>query len=474
MRARSTSRSTSRRSSIGAAVAILAWIRWRDTGETGRPVRELRVRRADRHQRPDDRDRHRAARRQTSGWPRSQPGEAPIYLWTLTRAAVAALLVIGAARSLRREPPPLPPTFLEIVPAVGPRAGRGHAVRPRGDPAAGARRRSVRPERAARRSAPLRRLDRRSCSSRSRSSSASSSPRSCSAACTSATGSCPTRSCRRGSSWPPSASCTSRSTRSSRPGIVTSTDALRLVFYAILVMGIQAELGADFAALRRANAELKRLREVDAANATLAERTRLAREIHDGLAQDLWYAKLKQGRLTQNESLDAEAQDDRRRGPRRHRLGPGRGAPGGHGDARRPVGGVEPRGGAPLVRRGLRRPVRRARRVRGRGHAPAPAAADRGRGPAHRPGGAQQRPPPRRCHARAGPDRARRPDLARSRSPTMGAGSTRPPCPPERYGLRGMRERAELVGAVAGHPVAPPGRDDGSPSKSRPRRSPRA
>ena len=90
-------------------------------------------------------------------------------------------------------------------------------------------------------------------------------------------------------------------------GIVTSTDALRLVFYAILVMGIQAEIGGDFAALRRANAELNRLREVDAANATLAERTRLAREIHDGLAQDLWYAKLKQGRLTQNESLDAEA-----------------------------------------------------------------------------------------------------------------------------------------------------------------------
>ena len=90
-------------------------------------------------------------------------------------------------------------------------------------------------------------------------------------------------------------------------GIVTSTDALRLVFYIILVLGIQAEIGGDFTALRRANAELSRLREVDAANATLAERTRLAREIHDGLAQDLWYAKLKQGRLTQNESLDSEA-----------------------------------------------------------------------------------------------------------------------------------------------------------------------
>src|SRR4029453_7163054 len=90
-------------------------------------------------------------------------------------------------------------------------------------------------------------------------------------------------------------------------GIVTSTDALRLAFYVILVLGIQAEIGADFSALRHANAELSRLREVDAANAALAERTRLAREIHDGLAQDLWYAKLKQGRLTQNDSLDLEA-----------------------------------------------------------------------------------------------------------------------------------------------------------------------
>jgi signal transduction histidine kinase len=90
-------------------------------------------------------------------------------------------------------------------------------------------------------------------------------------------------------------------------GIVTSTDALRLGFYAILFMGVLAELGADYRALRKANAELRRLRDVDAANAALAERTRLAREIHDGLAQDLWYAKLKQGRLSQNASLDAEA-----------------------------------------------------------------------------------------------------------------------------------------------------------------------
>jgi signal transduction histidine kinase len=86
-------------------------------------------------------------------------------------------------------------------------------------------------------------------------------------------------------------------------GVVTSTDVLRLVFYAVLLLGIQAELGADLRALRYANNELARLREVDAENAALAERTRLAREIHDGLAQDLWYAKLKQGRLVAGPDL---------------------------------------------------------------------------------------------------------------------------------------------------------------------------
>jgi len=35
----------------------------------------------------------------------------------------------------------------------------------------------------------------------------------------------------------------------------------------------------------------------EAERATLEERTRLARELHDGLAQDLWFAKLKHERL---------------------------------------------------------------------------------------------------------------------------------------------------------------------------------
>jgi signal transduction histidine kinase len=74
-----------------------------------------------------------------------------------------------------------------------------------------------------------------------------------------------------------------------------------------LLYGVQAEIQGELVAVRRANSELARLRDVDAANATLAERARLAREIHDGLAQDLWYAKLKQSRLAQDPALDIEA-----------------------------------------------------------------------------------------------------------------------------------------------------------------------
>ena len=92
-------------------------------------------------------------------------------------------------------------------------------------------------------------------------------------------------------------------------GVVTSGDVLRVAFHGVLFFGIQAEIQSDMVALRRANTELRRLREVDSANAALAERGRLAREIHDGLAQDLWYAKLKQERLAQAPELS----DDGRR-----------------------------------------------------------------------------------------------------------------------------------------------------------------
>lgn len=89
-------------------------------------------------------------------------------------------------------------------------------------------------------------------------------------------------------------------------GVVTTSDILRLAFFAILFLGIEAEAQSDLQALRTANVELRRLRDVDAANAGLAERARLAREIHDGLAQDLWYAKLKQSRLAAADELSDE------------------------------------------------------------------------------------------------------------------------------------------------------------------------
>jgi signal transduction histidine kinase len=289
---------------VGAAVAILAWIRWRDTGEPVAlyessafialtVVNVLLITIVIVGQESD------------FGLSAGHPGEAPIYLWTVSRATVALLLVIGAARSLRHEAPPLPPRFLAFAPAV--------VIVASGIMLFG-REASLPPVPGANVFDP---------------------------------------------SGPPLAALTIGSTAVAlvqvlifvafivaailfrrlyvrdgltshaflsaglvvaafsqlhfaldpvvATGVVRSTDALRLVFYAILVMGIQAELGADFAALRRANTELRRLREVDAANATLAERTRLAREIHDGLAQDLWFAKLKQGRVLQSPSLDPDA-----------------------------------------------------------------------------------------------------------------------------------------------------------------------
>jgi signal transduction histidine kinase len=80
-------------------------------------------------------------------------------------------------------------------------------------------------------------------------------------------------------------------------GLVTTSEALRLIFFVVLLLGINAESRSDLRALRAAYAALDRLRSSEAERATLEERTRLARELHDGLAQDLWFAKLKHERL---------------------------------------------------------------------------------------------------------------------------------------------------------------------------------
>ena len=76
-------------------------------------------------------------------------------------------------------------------------------------------------------------------------------------------------------------------------GIVTFADVLRFLAALVLFLGILAQERADIAALRRLAADLDRLRITDREQAALEERTRIARDLHDGLAQHLWLAKLK-------------------------------------------------------------------------------------------------------------------------------------------------------------------------------------
>jgi signal transduction histidine kinase len=80
--------------------------------------------------------------------------------------------------------------------------------------------------------------------------------------------------------------------------LVTISDMMRLVAYVVLVAGAIADQRSDLRALRAAYTALDRMRVNDAERAALEERARLAREIHDGLAQHLWFAKLKFERLT--------------------------------------------------------------------------------------------------------------------------------------------------------------------------------
>jgi signal transduction histidine kinase len=89
-------------------------------------------------------------------------------------------------------------------------------------------------------------------------------------------------------------------------GLITTADLLRLGFYGFLLAGIVVDNRDDLRALRKANLDLRRLADAELAAAALEERARLAREIHDGLAQDLWYAKLKQSRLAQRAGFAGE------------------------------------------------------------------------------------------------------------------------------------------------------------------------
>ncbi|HLX33941.1 MAG TPA: sensor histidine kinase [Candidatus Limnocylindrales bacterium] len=90
-------------------------------------------------------------------------------------------------------------------------------------------------------------------------------------------------------------------------GVVTADDLLRATFSVILLLGIDAQSRSDVRALRLANARLHALRSADAERAALEASARLAREVHDGLSQDLWLAKLTQARLAKVPDLPDDA-----------------------------------------------------------------------------------------------------------------------------------------------------------------------
>jgi signal transduction histidine kinase len=89
--------------------------------------------------------------------------------------------------------------------------------------------------------------------------------------------------------------------------LVTSGDMLRVVFYGIMLIAVAVETRQDVRDLHNANVELARLHDAAAVQAAAAERARLAREIHDGMSQQLWLARLKQGRLLTEGGLSDEA-----------------------------------------------------------------------------------------------------------------------------------------------------------------------
>ncbi len=94
---------------------------------------------------------------------------------------------------------------------------------------------------------------------------------------------------------------------SAHPGQASTGDLFRLACSLSLLVGLESAVRAGLRELRIANAELSELRDAEVEHVALEERTRLARELHDGLAQDLWLAKLRTGELASMEGLSPEA-----------------------------------------------------------------------------------------------------------------------------------------------------------------------
>jgi signal transduction histidine kinase len=94
---------------------------------------------------------------------------------------------------------------------------------------------------------------------------------------------------------------------SAHPGQASTGDLFRLACSLALLIGLESAVRAGLRELRVANAELSELRDAEVEHVALEERTRLARELHDGLAQDLWLAKMRTGELASMEGLPPEA-----------------------------------------------------------------------------------------------------------------------------------------------------------------------
>ena len=90
-------------------------------------------------------------------------------------------------------------------------------------------------------------------------------------------------------------------------GYIRDVDVLRLGFLVALLGGLAAEARSALHYLQQTNATLEHTRHDDFARAGQEERSRLSREFHDGLAQDLWLAKLKVGRLLSMHDAGPEA-----------------------------------------------------------------------------------------------------------------------------------------------------------------------
>jgi signal transduction histidine kinase len=90
---------------------------------------------------------------------------------------------------------------------------------------------------------------------------------------------------------------------SAHPGQASTGDLFRLACSLSLLIGLESAVRAGLRQLQVANDELSELRQAEVEHVALEERTRLAREFHDGLAQDLWLAKMRTGELASMEGL---------------------------------------------------------------------------------------------------------------------------------------------------------------------------